>query len=84
MIGNSSNHDPHDECKRWRDGSAGGATFTGEVRPRDVAAQQRGAATSFAFAAGGEQSLSPLEQARGSERDAERAKVFVRWRGVIR
>ena len=78
MIGNSSNHNPHDECKRWRDGSAGGATFTGGVRPLDVAAQQRGAATSFAFVAGREQSLSSLEQARGSESDAEKAKVFVR------
>ena len=33
MIGSSSNHNPHNEGKRSRDGSAGGATFTGAIRP---------------------------------------------------
>ena len=54
--------------------------FPAKSAPPDAAVQQREAAASSAFAAGGGQSLSPLERSRGSERDAEKVKVFVRGR----
>ena len=50
----------------------------------DVAAQHRGAATSFAYVEGGEQSLSSLEWSCGSERDSEKAEGFVGVGGVSR
>ena len=77
MIGILSNHNPHDECKRWCDGSAGGATFTGGIRLPRCGRATTWSGDIIRFRGGRGQSLSPLEQARGSEGDAEKAKVFV-------